>query len=62
MRLADRLTVLRIRVDLGEIRTAAAFKRELERDGLFTLDDPRVRNACNTAGLTAWIAPTDSAT
>lgn len=62
MRLADRLTVVRLRIDLGDIRTAVQFKRELERDGYFTLDDPRVRNACAAAGLAAWVDRADSAT
>lgn len=54
-RLADRLTVLKLRIDLGEIKTAAAFRHELERDGYFRLDDLRVRRACLAAGLEAWI-------
>jgi hypothetical protein len=54
MRLVDRLTALHLRIDLGEIRTAAAFEHELERGG-FSVDDPRVRNACTAAGLGAWL-------
>jgi hypothetical protein len=55
IRLANRLTELRLAIDLGEIRTRAAFKAALERDGTFTADDPRVRKACSDAGLKAWL-------
>jgi hypothetical protein len=55
IRLANRLTELRLAIDLGEIRTRAAFKAALERDGTFTTDDPRVRKACGDAGLAAWL-------
>jgi hypothetical protein len=55
IRLANRLTELRLAIDLGEIRTRAAFKAALERDGSFTAGDPRVLKACREAGLTAWL-------
>jgi hypothetical protein len=59
-RLANRITELRLAIDLGEIRTAAAFKAALERDGLFVLDDPRVIEACRLAGLSArLLGPSD---
>jgi hypothetical protein len=54
-RLADLLTELRLGVDLGEIRTPAAFRALLERDGTFTSDDPLVRSTCASAGLAAWL-------
>jgi hypothetical protein len=52
--LGDRLTDLRLRVDLGEITTAAAFRNELEQDRRFQLTDPRVRAACERAGFGHW--------
>jgi hypothetical protein len=55
IRLANRLTELRLGIDLGEITTRAAFEHALQRDGGLTLDDPRVRNACAVAGLSAWL-------
>jgi hypothetical protein len=55
IRLANRLTELRLGIDLGEIRTRAAFENALERDGGLTVDDSRVRNACAVAGLSAWL-------
>lgn len=54
-RLADRLTALRLRIDLGEIRTLAAFRSALEDEGGFEVDDPRVHRACAAAGLDAWL-------
>jgi hypothetical protein len=54
-RLADLLTELRLGIDLGDIRTPAAFRAMLERDGTFTSDDPLVRSPCASAGLTAWL-------
>jgi hypothetical protein len=54
-KLQDRLTDLRLRVDLKEITTAAQFRAALEQDGDFTLADRRVRAACERAGLGAWI-------
>jgi len=56
IRLANRLTELRLGIDLGEIRTRSAFENALERDGGLTIDDPRVRNACAVAGLSAWLS------
>jgi hypothetical protein len=56
IRLASRLTELRLGIDLGEIKTRAAFECALERDGTLTIDDPRVRNACVVAGLSAWLS------
>jgi hypothetical protein len=47
---------LRLGIDLGEITTRAAFEHALQRDGGLTLDDPRVRNACAVAGLSAWLS------
>jgi hypothetical protein len=47
---------LRLGIDLGEIRTRASFENALERDGGLTVDDPRVRNACAIAGLSAWLS------
>lgn len=55
IRLANRLTELRLAVDLGEITTRAAFRAMLERDGAFSADDPRVRQACASAGLGSWL-------
>jgi hypothetical protein len=55
IRLANRLTELRLAVDLGEISTRAAFQAVLERDGTFSADDPRVRKACASAGLGSWL-------
>jgi hypothetical protein len=52
--LEDRLTDLRLRVDLREITTAAEFRDALERDRKFLLDDPRVRAACERAGFGHW--------
>jgi hypothetical protein len=56
IRLASRLTELRLGIDLGEIRTCAAFEKALERDGGFTVADPRVRNACTAADLSTWLS------
>jgi hypothetical protein len=56
IRLANRLTELRLAVDLGEITTPAAFRAMLERGGTFSADDPRVRTACASAGLSSWLA------
>ena len=53
--LADRLTELRLQVDLGDIPTPAAFRAALERDGRFLIRDPRVREACTRAGLARWL-------
>ena len=59
-RLANRITELRLAIDLGELRTAAAFKAALERDELFVVDDPRVIEACRRAGLSArLLGPSD---
>jgi len=55
IRLANRLTELRLGIDLGEITSRSAFERALERDGGFTIDDQRVRNACAAAGLSGWL-------
>jgi hypothetical protein len=55
IRLANRLTELRLGIDLGEITSRASFEKALERGGGLTLDDPRVRNACAVAGLSAWL-------
>lgn len=55
IRLASRLTELRLGIDLGEIKTPMDFASELARDGGFTTDDPRVRNACAVAGLGGWL-------
>ncbi len=54
-RLADRLTELRLAVDLGDIEGPAAFRTALERDGIFTIDDPRVKGAGLSAGLGPWL-------
>lgn len=54
-RLNDRLTDLRLRADLGDFASAAAFRTALEHDGRFRLDDPRVRAACVNAGFGEWI-------
>jgi hypothetical protein len=54
-KLNDRLTDLRLRVDLGEITTAAAFRHALEAGNMFRLADPRVREACVSAGFGRWI-------
>ena len=54
-RLQDRLTDLRLQVDLRDVTTATAFRLALERDGAFSLDDPRVREACVQAGLGWWL-------
>lgn len=54
-RLANRLTELRLAVDLGEITTREAFQAMLERDREFTVGDPRVREACVAADLGDWI-------
>ena len=53
--LNDRLTDLRLRADLGELRAAPAFRAALEHDGRFRLDDPRVRAACVNAGFGGWV-------
>jgi hypothetical protein len=53
--LGDRLTDLRLQVDLGEITTAAGFRAALERDRRFHLTDARVRAACERAGFARWI-------
>ncbi|HEU4474442.1 MAG TPA: hypothetical protein VFR72_06365 [Gemmatimonadales bacterium] len=54
-RLADLLTELRLGIDLGEIRSPAAFRARLERDGTFAGDDPWVRRRCASAGLAWWL-------
>jgi hypothetical protein len=54
-RLADLLTELRLGIDLGEIRSRAAFRARLERDGTFHGDDPWVRSGCASAGLAGWL-------
>lgn len=53
-KLEDRLTDLRLRADLREITSAAAFRAALEQDGVFRLADPRVLAACERAGFRAW--------
>ncbi|MGH7508935.1 MAG: hypothetical protein ACREMZ_05650 [Gemmatimonadales bacterium] len=53
--LASHLTNLRLRVDLGELRTPAAFRAALEHGGHFLATDPRVREACRLAGLGRWL-------
>ena len=55
IRLANRLTELRLGIDLGEITNRSAFERALERGGGFTIEDRRVRNACAAAGLSSWL-------
>ena len=42
-------------IDLGEIRSPAAFRARLERDGAFAGDDPWVRSSCASAGLAWWL-------
>jgi hypothetical protein len=54
-RLQDRLTQLRLQVDLGELSTSARFRALLEEGGEFALLDPRVRSACLAAGLGHWL-------
>jgi hypothetical protein len=54
-KLRDRLADLRLRVDLGELGNAAAFREALEAGGTFRLADPRVREACRKAGLAGWL-------
>jgi hypothetical protein len=54
-RLTDRLTELRLAVDLGDIEGPAAFRTALERDGIFAIDDPRVEGASVSAGLGPWL-------
>jgi hypothetical protein len=54
-KLRDRLADLRLRVDLGEIESPAAFREALEAGGTFLLADPRVREACRSAGLARWL-------
>ena len=55
LRLGDRLTALRLAIDLGEITTSAAFQAALEAGGTFRLNDPRVRQACAAVGLESWL-------
>lgn len=55
IKLADRLADLRLQVDLGDLRTPAAFRAALERGGRFLVADPRVREACTRAGLARWL-------
>jgi hypothetical protein len=50
-KLRDRLADLRLRVDLGELGSPAAFREALEAGGMFRVDHPRVREACRRAGL-----------
>ncbi len=60
LQMANRFTELRLAIDLGELRTAAAFRTALQRDGRFQTDDPRVVEACRKAGLGHWlIGPPD---
>jgi hypothetical protein len=54
-KLRDRLADLRLRSDLGEIESPAAFREALEAGGTFLLADPRVREACRSAGLARWL-------
>lgn len=59
-RMANRITELRLAIDLGEIRSATGFRAALQRDGRFRADDPRVIEACRNAGLGGWlIGPPD---
>jgi hypothetical protein len=53
--LRNHLADIRLRVDLGEITSAAAFRAALEQGGRFRLDDPRVRTACVGAGFAGWM-------
>ena len=55
-RLGTRVTQLRLRVDLGELRSPAAFREALLEGGEFTLDDTRVQQACWSVGLGHWLA------
>jgi hypothetical protein len=54
-KLRDRLADLRLRLDLGELGSPAAFREALEAGGTFLVADPRVREACRTAGLARWL-------
>jgi hypothetical protein len=54
-KLRDRLADLRLRADLGELGTPAAFREALEAGGTFLLADPRVREGCRKAGLARWL-------
>jgi hypothetical protein len=54
-KLRDRLADLRLRVDLGELKSPAAFREALEAGGTFLLADPRVRQACRSAGFARWL-------
>jgi hypothetical protein len=54
-KLRNRLADLRLRLDLGEIKSSAAFREALEAGGAFRLADPRVREACRNAGLARWL-------
>lgn len=59
--LVDRLTELRLAVDLGEITTSDGFRAVLERGGVFEAGDPRVHRACTAAGLERWLGPPSTA-
>ena len=54
IKLANRVAELRLQVDLGDLRTPAAFRAALERGGQFLATDPQVREACTRAGLARW--------
>jgi len=54
-KLADRLTQIRLAVDLGEITTPEEFRAALELGGIFDAADPEVRRACFVAGLGGWL-------
>lgn len=54
-RLGDRLTALRLAIDLGEITTPAEFQKALAEGGEFELNDVRVRQACASVGLETWL-------
>jgi hypothetical protein len=51
----DHLADIRLRIDLLEIVSTAAFRAAVEQNGKFRLDDPRVRRACLDAGLARWL-------
>ena len=59
--LVDRLTELRLAVDLGEITSPDGLRAILERGGLFEAGDPRVHQACAAAGLGQWLSTPSTA-
>jgi hypothetical protein len=60
-KLRNRLTELRLRLDLGELESPAAFREALEAGGAFRLTDPRVLEACRNAGFARWLSWTPEA-